>query len=417
MNSSSLPARPVYTQVTHAVARAADMATQAYGQGTFSVGGTLLDPLGNELNAIHNNVVVNGLTHDPTAHGERQLIDWYYAQLAQGITLPPPAEMTIVTSLDPCCMCSGAILAAGFKVVSGAFDDFAGINYNRQASFPSLSPGLRRQAQTRYTYPAVTGSARGFARPATGTALSTPFAAGQTVDQADVALCQALFQATVNQVKNTINTDLAADRLCDPATLPADDPLILALKAIDPAALTYRAPARGLPDAGLATHLQAAARVDLVQGGSGNAVALLDTFGNLLLCMPGHEHISPLQTAFMCLTRNYAALREQLINNPAVGAEKTRRYLGHPKHGTWVFAKGPDDSARSLMELGAFGSTMEGAVPAENPVPLQYVVPSMSPTALTAWCQQLPPFYSRCVVVNPLQVQNQALIAAMMPRP
>ena len=39
----------------------------------------LLDQHGNVLQSLHNNVIKQGLVFDPTAHGERQLIDWYYA--------------------------------------------------------------------------------------------------------------------------------------------------------------------------------------------------------------------------------------------------------------------------------------------------------------------------------------------------
>ena len=90
----------------------------------------LLDQYGNVLKSLQNNVVREGLIFDPTAHGERQLIDWYFAERAAGRALPEPADMTIVTSLDPCAMCSGAILASGFNVVVAARDPNAGINYD-----------------------------------------------------------------------------------------------------------------------------------------------------------------------------------------------------------------------------------------------------------------------------------------------
>ncbi|UUZ51661.1 hypothetical protein LP420_11320 [Massilia sp. B-10] len=81
----------------------------------------MLDQHGHVLKALQNNVVSEGLIFDPTAHGERQLIDWYFAERG-GAALPPPEEITIVTSLDPCAMCSGAILAHRFNVVVAAID-------------------------------------------------------------------------------------------------------------------------------------------------------------------------------------------------------------------------------------------------------------------------------------------------------
>ena len=405
--------KETFTDVDRAMDRASDMATSAYCQGTFSVGGNMLDARGDELHALHNTVVVNGITHDPTAHGERQLVDWYYEQVAQGVQMPPPEDITIVTSLDPCCMCTGSILTAGFRAVVGAYDDYAGINYDFQAEFPSLSPELQAKAKATFSYPEVAGSTKCFPRLATGAPLPAFFTSGQIVSQHNVALCKTLFEATVGSVKETINTDLPQHELRDPTELLPNDPLVLALRAIYPEALNYRASVRGTPDEGLATYLLAAAQKDMEQGGTGNAVAMLDWFGNLLLCLPGNLSHSPILTAFMQTTRAYAQLREQLINDDFVGEQKTRQYLGHPKYGVFVFVKGPDDSSQSLVDLGAYGSTMEGPVPPENPVPFQYVLPTMEPTALTAYCQKLPPLYSASVVVRPRQVESTALIEAM----
>ena len=53
-------------------------------------GGLLLDQYGNVLKSLQNNVVRDGLIFDPTAHGERQLVDWYFAERAKGRELPPP---------------------------------------------------------------------------------------------------------------------------------------------------------------------------------------------------------------------------------------------------------------------------------------------------------------------------------------
>ena len=113
--------------VQAAVAIAAAEAIAAKTQGTFGVGGVMLDGFGNVLRAVHNNVIRDGLVWDPTAHGERQLVDWYHAEQARGRALPPSHEITIVTSLDPCCMCAGAILQSRIsRVVFGAWDDKAG---------------------------------------------------------------------------------------------------------------------------------------------------------------------------------------------------------------------------------------------------------------------------------------------------
>ena len=70
-----------------AVAVAAAEAIVAKTQGTFGVGGAMLDQTGKVLKSLHNNVIRQGMVYDPTAHGERQLIDWYYAERAKGVPL------------------------------------------------------------------------------------------------------------------------------------------------------------------------------------------------------------------------------------------------------------------------------------------------------------------------------------------
>ena len=86
--------------VQAAVAIAAGEAIAAKTQGTFGVGGVMLDQHGTVLQSLHNNVIKHGLIFDPTAHGERQLIDWYFAERDKGRALPEPQDITIVTSLD-----------------------------------------------------------------------------------------------------------------------------------------------------------------------------------------------------------------------------------------------------------------------------------------------------------------------------
>lgn len=191
-----------------------------------------------------------------------------------------------------------------------------------------------------------------------------------------------------------------------------------ALKAIYPDALSYTAPSLGQPDEGLAPYLIAAANQDIAQGGKGNAVAFLDYFGNLLLCLPGNEKASLIQTAFLLVTRNYAQLRYNLRSS--LSDEEVLPYLAHPKYGTFVFAHGPDKTSHSLIELGAYGSTMEGALPPENPDSFQYGVPTIAQADLDAYCQTLPPLYSQEIQVHPQQVTNSDLINALiagLPKP
>ena len=392
------------------MAIAAAEALAAKAQGTFGVGGVLLDGAGNVLQSMHNNVVRDGLVFDPTAHGERQLVDWYFAQAAKGTILPPPQELTIVTSLDPCCMCTGAILAAGFNVVVAAPDGNAGINYDNQASFAALPAALRGQAARSFCYPAVRGDTP-YARAASG-APPKSFFIGKSINEATQALCTLVFESMSAQVMQLLHAG-DGDAACDPATLPGDHAVVRALRRHFPDALNYRC-APHAPDAGLAPFLLAAMEQDRRNGGTGEAAALLDSFGNLLLCLPGRQAQSLIRTPFMECTRLYARLRHELMAGADVAQqEEYKRYLGHPKHGTFVLSGAPDASAAGIMTLGAYGSTMEGALPDNNPAQFQYVRRGMAEADLLALCEALPPLYSQLIRIRPRQVADQALIAAL----
>jgi cytosine deaminase len=371
----------------------------------------MLDGRGTVLKALHNNVIKHGLIYDPTAHSERQLIDWYYAERAKGNELPPPEEITIVTSLDPCCMCTGAILAGGFNVVVAAPDVKAGINYNGSAFYPSLPVALRPQAERTFAYPAVLGTSS-YARRGAG-APPKPFFIGKTIAEPTQALCSLVFEATSANVMDLFNIDPPQQTLQDPATLPDEHFIVRALKRAFPDALTYRCAPR-MPDAGLAPYLQQAMARDKAQGGKGEAVALLDSFGNLLLCCHGRQQASTIRTAFMECTRAYAQLRYKLMEGADAATQaEVRHYLGHPKDGTFVFAVGPDESALSFMALGAYGSTMEGALPHNNPAQFQYVRAAMPEQALHELCGHLPPLYRSLIKIRPTQVADAALVAAI----
>jgi len=397
--------------VQAAVAIAASEAIAAKTQGTFGVGGLMLDQHGNVLQSLHSNVIKQGLVYDPTAHAERQLIDWYFAERAKGRELPPPEEITIVTSLDPCCMCTGAILAAGFNVIAAAPDRDAGVNHDEQARFAALPQALQAQAAKHFCYPAVLGSSI-YARSASGAA-PKPFFIGKTISEPTQALCALIFETTTDEAMERFNADLPPAQLKCPSTLPASHAIVRELKKLYPDALAYRCTPHQ-PDEGLAPFLQQAMLRDREQGGDGDAVALLDSFGNLLLCMPGRMTHSGIRTAFMETTRAYAQLRYKLMADATpTQREEVRQYLGHPKDGTFVFAQGPDHSAVSYMNLGAYGSTMEGPLPMQNPAQLQFVKPRMPESELSALCASLPPLYRQVIRIRPTQVANQRLIAAL----
>ena len=65
------------------------------------------------------------------------------------------------------------------------------------------------------------------------------------------------------------------------------------------------------------------------------------------------------------------------------------------------------------MNLGAYGSTMEGPLPASNPRQFQYVVPAIAQAELEAICAAMPPLYSDIIRIHPTQVADLALIDAL----
>ena len=123
-----------------AAARAVELAVEAGKQGTFAVGGLLVDETGHIIAEATNTVIRNGKLSDPTAHVERQLVDWLAQQRRRRRSLSP-RNLTIVSSLDPCAMCAGAILRSGMRVMIVAEDNFAGVHENLTAAHASRIAG------------------------------------------------------------------------------------------------------------------------------------------------------------------------------------------------------------------------------------------------------------------------------------
>src|SRR5262245_50241031 len=112
-----------------AASRAVALAEEAGKQGTFAIGGLLVDDSGRVIAEATNAVIRNGHLSDPTAHVERQLVDWFAYERRRGLSLSP-RNVTIVSSLDPCAMCAGAILRSRMRVVIVAEDKVAGVHDN-----------------------------------------------------------------------------------------------------------------------------------------------------------------------------------------------------------------------------------------------------------------------------------------------
>lgn len=338
-------------------------ARQALAEGSFGVGGAIIDnATGRIVHEWHNTVIQplpngqSGLSgtsflFDPTNHGERQLVSWYYEN-ATSLRLPPPSDLTIVTSLDPCAQCAGSLLAAGFNVGVVAFDDPSGINYTFDCTYPDLPTNLREQAQRTFTYYAIDGG-----RAQVGTT-SGPAFVGTSLTKPTADGCTTVFdesRAVVAANRKIPGLDPA--EMTDPATLPASSKVRQALVAASPYAFTMRLPDFRRPDAALLRLLQNLA--DTTPNAT-NAVAYIDPFGNLLSAFADRFDISPIATAFMNVVQSYSRTRFDLMGDPATNAEATKA-LTTPKYGTFVFLRALGGAAAtSVKDLGIYDLTIEG---------------------------------------------------------
>jgi tRNA(Arg) A34 adenosine deaminase TadA len=410
---------PKVTTADEAASIVLSQAMQASSQGTFAVGGAIIEnSTGRVIQVMHNNVIkpltssvmnpetnlpITNFTYDPTAHGERQLVYWYYEN-KKTHNLPEPSELTIVTTLDPCAMCTGALLAAGFNVGVVAIDDFAGINYNQKFSFDDLPIKLISLAKSKFGYYACGDQSDPdkYQRKYTG---SDHVVFKDTIVGAQRLMgCDSIFQASVQKVRDSSSSSgLTPDNLLDPSKLPGDSPIKKKFQEIYPDAFKISVPPR-LPNAQLLDILQ---KTKNATPDAKNAVALLDPFGNVILCLADSFDISPVHNAFMNVTRSYAISRFELMDD-AETQKDAINYLTHPKYGTFVFLYAPSPSeATTVMTLGAYGSTMEGSVPQTFPANFQYYYPPQDGSTiqeLRSVIMNLPPFYTQLAQISAMEV-------------
>ena len=182
-------------------------------------------------------------------------------------------------------MCTGAILAAGFNVVVAADDPNAGINHDRSGTFsPPCREALRERAAAAFSI-----------RPCWGLPAMRAKAAGAAAEvllhrqdhrRADPGPVFAGVRSDLRQGAGLAQQRCGAGRAAGSRHAGADASAGAQAQALYPDALAYRC-APHAPDAGLAPFLLRGDGAGRAQGGEGDAVALLDAFGNLLLCVPG----------------------------------------------------------------------------------------------------------------------------------
>lgn len=391
------------------------LANEAARKGTFGVGGAIVDNCsGRVIKALPNHVLTLRRSHQnqnqnqnqnqargrfvqaPLAHAERRLVEWYYAHQAR-LKLPPPACLTIISSLDPCAMCAGTLLAAGFNVGVVAGDPWAGINWDHRFEFRGLPAGLQFRLKQHFGYYAVTGQRDYIGNPLTAFC-RTPVA------PAIHDCCQAVFRSNLQKIwADCQRVGQPPEKLTDPARLPSAAPVKRACQRYFSGAFAHRLTDYRTPDERIR---QILLRLVNTTTGAENAVALIDPFGNLVMAAPDTFHVSPIATAFSNLIGKYSRVGDAMRSQPAV-SQATRPYLTHPRHGTIVFLFSPEPhKALTLADLGAYGSTMEGPLPVTRPGNFQYFHPHPRGTLaeLQEMINALPPFYNQTVGLEPQPV-------------
>jgi cytosine deaminase len=396
-----------------AAAIALAMARLASSDGTYGVGGVIIEnATGKVIKAMQNRVVQplasnigsmsnRAYTNDPTAHGEVQLVTWYYAN-AQALNLPTPDKLTIVSSLDPCAMCAGTLITSGFNVAVVAYDTVAGINWNTQFNFLNMPSIVQTKLQNQFGYYAVQSQT-----PARQYVGASKVAFSNTeVSNATGNGCLTVFTDSSNTVRNSI-----AGNGLDPRNpigqAPMEDPasnttIKNAYQAIWPDAFSikltnYRAPTPALKSYLLSLVAQ--------KPGSRNAVAFIDYYGNLLMASADRFDISPIQTAMMTVIQNYSKLLFQLINT-ANTSSLAQQTLTNPKYGTFIYLYAPSaEDTTTLKDMGAFGSSMAGNIPVISPSNLQfYEDPLNNISSLRSLIAAMPPIYRLGYEINPQPV-------------
>jgi len=381
-----------------AAQRVLAMARESVQLGSKGVGGLILDNRtgkvireGRNYRALPvNPAVATGpnqvFTWDYTAHGETALVGWYQFNRKK-LGLPEPQDLTIVTSLDPCAMCTGSIFTAGFNAAVVAFDPTGGMNVTADGRFKTLTPNLRDDAFDSLGFYAVDG-VRDYFGPQQIPLQST------AVTAETAQLCESVFFSP--RTSTSLDNIVPIKDVIDPRSLAATDPFRIALQKKWPMAFSIRLSSPTSPSKELKEYLE---RLNKSTPGSTNAVAFIDSFGNLITAMADRPSRS-IATAFMNTTQSYSQRRFELFNDPATH-EGAKRHLAAPRYGSFIWLHAPTpDIAPTLKDLGAFGSTMGDPAPGG----FQFYLPPLKGTfgQLLEQIAYLPPYYTQQVGIDPL---------------
>ncbi len=363
------------SNVEQAALKVVELANKAVAAGTFGVGGFLMDRSGQVLADAVNAVIRNGEVQDPTAHAERQLVDWFFDAHAHGFKIPA-SELIIVSSLDPCAMCAGAILSAGFSVVALAADSFSGVH---AGGCPHRMPReLWARAESTFGLFKVPG------RSGRADHIS-PLLSGDTpthlFDASELA-----FQQSLQNVRNTIaGSEAELSDQCETSTIISSETLTRLSTLIGNVADTAFIPNDTIKLRDLLSFRAASFLSD-------DGVVLVDETGTILLAAKGYEQVSPARSSVLELVRAYVRVRN-------LAQTRLRTHLPHQRRCSLIKLRPPHAPEKMLMELGALGSFFEDTHLAHGLPSLGFLDPERSGEA-KRWAASLPPFYRSFVGIT-----------------
>ena len=242
-----------------------------------------------------------------------------------------------------------------------------------------------------FAYPEVTGE---LAREAFGADLSDVGTFSDvTVTSETLKGCQDAFNLSADAVRSKVGaSSVETDDVQAPAELDETHPIRASLAdtfGSDFLACTWKL--GDSPDAFLSYVQKAHPGFD--------GVAYFDQFGNLIFLAENDPDISA-QSAFMRVTRKVAEAR----NTDPIEGYEVDAYLQNPGKGYFVYMTCPKPSARTIMELGAIGSTLESA--AEHPI--IYINGAENEKEIDALIARLPPLYKSVIGIEFEQITPAA---------
>lgn len=329
-----------YAEAAVSAAEAADK------NGTFGVGGVLVDVRdGKILRKELNSVISNHCVHDPTAHVERKLVDWWSSARGNGVVSNDPKDMLIVSSLEPCMMCAGALMAAGISCIAAAPDEMAGVG--ARSNFQALPEPLRERAQKLFSLLGVEGGPSGWGPDST----RVPLALRER--------SEAAFWRSLEQVQASIAGDCTS-------------------QSLDPITVLKRASA----------DVQLSNGVAIGDGGPDWAARLCGPNDEILLsAVELTSDVMPGQWPALRLIRSYTQLRT--ASNGAAPA---------PCLLTMEFARPHKLDTRFVCEAGAAGSFLEQPLPrGRNPFFRYPNASSDEVVRLNTALQSFPKLYSEVI--------------------